>query len=199
MSNKNKNLDKLVGDIGSYICELEKCITSEKIEKVEIPFPCGVLRTARYFRQELTFIKDNTLKRNLAYHLILTDLHRWILNRFGIGLTAKEMFIKEGICLLGNICAAVVRHIAWRLGTKKRKGRDPGIKACLTFLVQKGIFDNEFKKYLEWLWNIRCNEHIEYLKDWEYQKYSLKDYNQAVLIWKKLKEYAIKAEELGIL
>lgn len=167
----------LTKEISDKLQELESSKDKLEVEQFKIEFPHGVLRRAASFRNELTFIADETLKRNISYHLILADFYKWFLGRFNIGLTAREMLIKEVICLYGNVCAAVVRNI-----TKK------GVKPSIQQLRKRGIIDDELKEGLLWLWNTRCKEHIETLREWEYNKYSISDFEKAAQLWKSLKE-----------
>jgi len=143
---------------------------------IKIKFPQGVLRKAADIRVWLSFLNDDVLKRNLAYHLMLADFYSWFLNRFGISLTGQEMLIKDAICLYGNICAAVVKAVA-------EKNR---VKPCIRHLFENGVISEKLKEDLEWLWNTRNKEHIENLKEWEYKKYTMDDYNRAVNAWDAL-------------
>jgi len=186
----NEEVRRIVSLIGFNLQNLERLLQQNKIEKVNIRFPYGVIRKADHFRDRLSFIKDDTLRTNLAYHLMLTDLYRWILNRFDIALTAKEMLIKEGISLMGNIIEAVIRHTAKNLTGKDNFGF---YKAC-SILLEHNIISKEQKKDLEWLWGMRCKQHIFTLPDAEYGKYNLKDYNRAILIWHDLEETLRRAK-----
>jgi hypothetical protein len=189
-----EEIQKLVDQIGESFQILEKILKKENIKKVDIHFPRGVIRTAKFFRDRLTFLKKETLKRNIAYHLILTDVYQWLLNRFDIELTGKEMIIKEGICLYGNIIAAIIVPIAQQL-LKIEKGT--GFNKAASVLVEHEIIPPEFKKELVWLWSVRYKEHIENLQDWECEKYYLEDYNRAVLIWQMLEDFLKEAENNG--
>ena len=180
-----EDIEELVNKISQDLQILEDKLRHSEIEKVDIRFPRGYLRKASNFRKRLYFIKNETLKRNLAYHFMLSDVYRWILNRFDLSLTAKEMIIKEGLALLGNIMAAIVKEITSKIDPN---GNKHGVKASITVLVEREIITEELGKDLKWLWGVRCKEHIENLKDWEYQKYSLNDYNKAIKIWHALED-----------
>ena len=163
---------------------------------MDIKFPRGVIRTAGYFRNRLIFINNYVLKTNLAYHLMLSDVYRWILNRFDISLTAKEMLIKEGISLIGNIIEAIVRYLAIEsFGQKK----DIGFSRACTVLVDNGIITKEQKKSLQWLWDMRCKEHLLNLPNTEYNKYTLQHYNMAILIWLDLENTLQDAKARGLI
>lgn len=180
------HIEALVREISVKLQELESSTNDLEAKSFKIDFPRGVLGVATKFRDELTFIADETLKRNISYHLILADFYTWFLGRFNIGLTAREMLIKEVICLYGNVCAAVIRTIA-----KK------GVKPSIQQLHKREIINDELKEGLLWLWNTRCKEHIENLRDWEYNKYSISDFERASQLWGSLKEQLRIAKEAG--
>ncbi|MDD2778428.1 MAG: hypothetical protein PHI16_06035, partial [Methanocellales archaeon] len=110
-----EEISELVNDIGVKLQLLEAKLQNYGIEKVNIRFSRGFLRKTEHFADRLSFIQNKILKRNLTYHFLLSDVYRWILNRFDIALTAKEMVIKEGICLFGNIIDAIVTDVADRI------------------------------------------------------------------------------------
>jgi len=128
-------------EIGRLFFELEGHIKRNDIERVDIRFPRGIIRTAKFFRSELSFINDNTFKTNLAYHLMLTDIYRWMLNRFDLRFTAQEMLIKEGICLMGRICGDISQYMAKNLVNHEKVG----VNGSLSILKDNDIIDAELK------------------------------------------------------
>ena len=75
-----EEIQNLVERISLDFQELEKLLKQSKEENINIKFPRGVIRIANNFRGRLIFINEDTLKTNLAYHLMLSDVYRWILN-----------------------------------------------------------------------------------------------------------------------
>lgn len=197
-----EEITELVNEISNKLTLLENKLkdydisklSENDMERIKIRFPRGYLRYTDDFRKRLSFIHNDTLKRNLSYHFMLSDVYKWILNRFDIAFTAKEMIIKAELSLLGNIIAAIVTNVAKEIkpGQKKR-----GINASLSVLVKNDIINEELKKGITCIWEIRCKEHIENLKDWELNKYSLSDYNKAIIIWQELESQLKKAEING--
>ncbi len=173
-----KEIEELVKEISEKLQELENLLNQKNIPKVDLVFPRGVVRTADEFRNRLNFISDPILKSNIAYTLMFTDLLRWILNRFDVAFTLKEMLIKSGISSIGYIIEAILKHIL----------KDPkaGIDRCCTELVKKGIISEDLKKDIKWVWSRRCKEHLITLKEREFQKYKLNDYNKAIKTWQEL-------------
>ena len=190
-------LTNLVRKISDDMQNLESLLQAESIESVNIRFPRGVIRTADHFRNRLSFVNDYVLKTNIAYHLMLTDVYRWILNRFDISLTAQEMLIKEGISLIGNIIEAILKHISKHLGASSP---DIGFSKTCTILVEHNIISKEQKKNLEWVWGImRCKEHIFTLPNAEYGKYTLEHYNRVIQVWRDLERSLQKAKNEGLI
>jgi len=173
--------------IGNSLQDLENFLSQNNFDfpQIKIPFPLGILGKVEDFMNELSFLSDKILKRNLAYHLLLADFYKWFLDRFNILFTGQEMLIKEAIGLYGRICAAIVANISGR------KGFMPGVKD----ISKNRIIDDRLKEDLEWLWNTRCKEHIENLKEVEYEKYSLENFEKAILIWERLKQFLQKSTQ----
>jgi len=178
---KHSFLENLVGFLLQRLEDKEK---NNKRGKTKIRFPKGVLRKAKDIRKELDFISTGTLRRNIAYHLILADFYNWLLNRFYIGLTLKEMLIKETIALYGNIMAAVVFNVANQIEpTDERRG----IKKACSILINHNIIEKDLKDDILWVWGIRNKVHIEGLKEWEYNKYEMIDLERTLFVWNELK------------
>jgi hypothetical protein len=184
----------IIDQISNLFQKLEEQIKEYKLEKVEVKFPRSVIRTANFFRGRLTFISDEILKTNIAYHLMLIDLYKWILNRFDIALTAKEMLIKDGISLWGNIAEAVLLHVAKLLKADEKK---IGFYKACTILYKNGIISRQMKEDLKWLWSMRCKEHLANLPEREYYKYNLDQYNKSASIWQSLEEMLRNAKRSG--
>lgn len=180
--------------ISNLFFKMEKYMRSNDIERVDIRFPRGILRTADYFRRELYFIDNPTFQSNLAYHLMLSDLYRWLLNRFDVKLTAQEMLIKEGICLFGNICGDISQYYGKKI---LNSNNSVGVKKSLSLLKDNEIIDQDLKKKIEYLWGQRNKEHISSLKALEFNRYDLSKYNNAVDTWKEFKKALQKAKDNG--
>lgn len=182
-------------EIGRLFHELEYHILKNDIERVDIRFPRGVLRTADSFRNELYFIDDYTFKTNLSYHLMLTDIYRWLLNRFDLRFTAQEMLIKEGICLAGRICGDISQYMAKNLIEDGKVG----VNSSLTILRDNDIINNELRKRLKYLWGQRNKIHLSTVNIREFGVYDLDKYNEAIDTWIQLKLSLQKARSEGII
>jgi uncharacterized protein YutE (UPF0331/DUF86 family) len=181
-----EKVDEIVKEIGDKFQLLEEELKKQGIEKVEIKFPRGFLPKTQSYRSKLSFIEDDTLRRNLSYHLMLIDIYNWILNRFDIAFTGGEMLIKQAIFQFGLVSDALVQYVA---EIKEPTPHERGFKGSLTVLVKHKIITEELRKNLEWLWEIRNKAcHLDTLKEREFEKYSLKNYEKALSIWQELEE-----------
>ncbi|CDM66725.1 hypothetical protein [Pyrinomonas methylaliphatogenes] len=180
-----KSIETLVERIGNDLQEIENCLKSEGDRCLKIRFPRGYLRKAKFFRKQYWFISNPNLQRNIAYTLILSDVYRWLLNRTDLYGTAREMIIKEGICLVGSLCESITKDVAQH---KNICGKNAGYKQRTAAMVEQGMISDNLKKDLDDLWDWRNREHLFLLDEWEYGKYTLKRYNDAIRVLGCLRE-----------
>jgi len=112
MISNDNDLAEAVERVSRDLADIQKYLGQNNHPRSRIRFPRGYLRNAVAFRQQLWYLKDETLKRNLAYAHILSDVFRWLINRTDLSLTAQEMVIKEAVCLMGAICESLTRGVA---------------------------------------------------------------------------------------
>lgn len=148
-----------------------------------VKFPHGFVRTASYFRSTLSFITDPTLKANLSYGLILSDIFRWILNRTSIQGTAKEMIIKEGICLFASLTESTTKNFL-----EGKVSNKAGFKARVEYLYSRGIIDDVLRTDLDWLWDTRNNQHVFMVDVREHGHYKVQDYNRSLSAFSRLRD-----------
>lgn len=149
----------------------------------KVAFPRGFIRKAKYFRSRFVFLGDETLKRNIAYTLILSDVYRWLLNRTDISGTAKEMIIKEGICLVGSVCESMTKDVL-----NGAVGKKKGYKDRTKYMLDNDIVDAKLKEELDWVWDTRNNEHLFLVEIREHEHYKLADYNRAIKALRNLRD-----------
>lgn len=169
---------KLVADrVSADLQAIQSYLGDRNCEDGKIAFPWGYIRAASVHRQKYWFLRSETLRRNVGYALIGTDVFRWLINRTRIKGAAREMIIKESICLLGAMCESITKDVLGsRLGKKKT------YKKRTAALAHRGIIDADLHDDLNWLWDQRNNEHLFLLEDRELGKYALPDLNRAILI-----------------
>lgn len=147
-----------------------------------VRFPRGFIGTAVQKRQSLPFIADRRLKANISYALMTHDVLRWIVNRTDISGQAKEMMIKESVCLLGSVCESITVFPG-----EYGLGRGAGFRGRITRLRDNQIIDNDCFEDLEWLWAKRNQEHIVDNLFYEFSHYTTADWNRSARGYVKLR------------
>lgn len=183
MITNDGKLKEIVTRVSADLQAIQDCLGQEDHADAKVAFPRGFIRTAAHFRSRFAFIGDETLKRNIAYTLILSDVYRWLLNRTDISGTAKEMIIKEGICLVGSLCESVTKDVLKGIVGKKK-----GYKERTQYLLDNRIIDAGLKKELDWVWDTRNNEHLFLVEIREHEHYKLADYNRAIKALRNLRD-----------
>lgn len=103
--------------------------------------------------------------------------------RTDIAGTAKEMIIKEGICLVGSLCESITKDVL-----TDKVGKSKGYKDRNKYLVDKGIIDVTLQSELDWVWDTRNNEHLFLVEIREHEHYKVSDYNRAINALRALRE-----------
>lgn len=175
MIESDQELLETVARVNADLQAIQNYLGKENHANAKVRFPRGFIRTAAHFRQRLHFLNDKTLVRNISYALILSDVYRWLLNRTDIAGTAKEMIIKEGICLVGSLCESITKDVLTGVVGRKR-----GYKDRIQNLVGNEIIDGALQTELDWVWDTRNNKHLFLVEIREHEHYRLSDYNRAV-------------------
>jgi hypothetical protein len=183
MIENDDQLKEAVARVSGDLQAIQNYLVQENHPNAKVRFPRGFIRTAAHFRQRFNFLNDETLRRNVAYTLILSDTYRWLLNRTDISGTAKEMIIKEGICLVGSLCESLTKDVLADVVGKKR-----GYKDRTQYLLENQIIGAALKIELDWVWDTRNNEHLFLVEIREHEHYSLLDYNRAIRSLRQLRD-----------
>ena len=183
MIENDQELQEAVARVNFDLQAIQNYLGQDNHTHAKIRLPRGFIRTAVHFRERLNFLNDKTLVRNISYALILSDVYRWLLNRTDVAGTAKEMIIKEGICLVGSLCESITKDVLTGIVGKKK-----GYKDRTQYLVDSGIIGAALQTELDWVWNTRNNEHLFLVEIREHEHYRLSDYNRAVRALRALRE-----------
>jgi hypothetical protein len=158
----------------SLLQEIQNYLDSKKNDLGKVQFPRGFIGTAHSYRSRLPNLENGLLARNISYAFMTLDVFRWIAVRTDLSGQALDMIIKEAICLMGQVCEAVItKEGAPSLGkrnkftTKTRK------------LVELGTIKQDLKVDLDWIWDIRCREHLADVTILEWNHYTRDDHNRA--------------------
>lgn len=175
MIENDKQLKEAVSEAGLILQEIQDYLGTDRPKTGRVRFPRGFIRpVSHYYGRIAPFVSDETLRRNLSYNFMLSDIYLWLLNRTDITSVAADMIIKAAIALAGSICESMLRHAL--LGSV---GRGKSYKYRTEHLLSKGFVSAEEEIALNWLWDTRNNIHIEGVKESEYDKYSRADYKRA--------------------
>lgn len=148
-----------------------------------VRFPRGFLKTNAEIRLGLPFIEDDTLKRNVSYALMTFQTLYWVVFRTDISGQAREMLIKEAVCLLGAICES----ISIFPGTAGL-GRGKSFSKRMDRLLELGVIDRSARRRLQWLWDKRNQEHLYDVPFREFEHYSNSDWFKAVKAYRALRD-----------
>lgn len=170
--------------------EIQVYAGSNYISSAKIRFPYGFIHSVPYHSGMLSFLNDESLRKNVSYGLILADLYRWLLVRTHLKGTAKEMIIKAAIFLYGAICESIIID---QVGSHKGKNRSYYDRT--RWLHSTGAIDPATKIELDWLWEERNKMHLFLCTEPEYGIYKTSDYNRATKAFYSLATALSKARE----
>ena len=185
----DNEVEELLKQIGSDLRTLEQLLRSKGIFKTKIEFPGGIITKSWTYREILPYIYDDCLRRNISYHLMLDDIFQWLLRRFNFYLVAEAMLIKTAIVNFGAIFEAILKNVSscFRKDRKETKEKDElGVSRACTILTKNGVISKESKKDIMWVWGIRNKQHLVLLKNWEYVRYEITDYDRAIDTYNRL-------------
>lgn len=176
---------RVANQVGNGLAAIQAYLGDRNSEVGKVRFPPGYIRKANTIRAQLWFLRDETIRRNLAYAHIQSDTLRWLLNRTALTGTAREMIIKESICLAAAICESITKIVCRQ---ERLCGETRGFKPRCDTLRTHDAISEVTSNELKWLWDFRQNEHIFMAPDWEYGYYKMTDCNRAIRALRALKK-----------
>ena len=180
-------ISKIVSDIGLKFQALEDLLknsTKQDTTKLFIRFPRGFIRPVSYYKEKYSFVKQRPLLDNISYCLQMTDIFRWIMNRFDIDLSAKEMIIKHGIICTSSAIEAMIWYLVsaeCNLKPAKRFSKN------IAKMQGKKVLSDKLLEEIDSFRKMRDHVHLNKLNHKENRKYAFKDYNMGILILHKIK------------
>jgi hypothetical protein len=169
-------------EAGERLQQVQELIGREEVDDAKVRFPRGFIITAATRRSLLRFVNSNTVRNNIAYTLMLYDVYLWMLRRTDIGGTARDMLVKACLATLGAI--AEVLLVDWFKG---RMGKRQSFSSRTERLVQEGVIDGRLQGELNWVWEMRCRQHLYELGS-EFDFYSVNDQRRAAKAVRQLVE-----------
>ena len=182
----DEEIERLVSTAGAALRELQNEFGRENIPAARVRFPRGYLDTADKIRRTLPRIGREVQRRNATYALINLDVLRWLVIRTDISGAALSMLVKNGICILGNLCDWMTKE------ANRGHASNRYYKSRTRNLVRREIISEDLKINLDWVWNIRCEEHLHEIYTLEHDKYSRIDMNRAVRAFSDLRDILIE-------
>lgn len=161
---------RLIQEISDYV---KKNPASEATAKLR--FPTGFLRTARFHRNQLQFVANANLRKNLSYACMTHDVFRWLIVRTDISGQARDMVIKEAICLTGSVCETLT---IWP--GEQGLGKSKSFANRVARLRELGVISEAVETDLNWVWDIRCREHIADVEIQEWNHYTTAQWRRSV-------------------
>lgn len=148
-----------------------------------VRFPTGFLPTALQHRRKLPFVQNALLKRNISYALMTHDVLRWMIARTTITGQAKDMLVKEAICIIASVCESIT---IWPGKTGLGKGKSFSDRASR--LRTLNVINEATETDLNWVWEIRCREHLAGVAVQEWNHYTMANWTRAVVAYKRLRD-----------
>lgn len=155
------------------------------VSAARVRFPRGFIRTAAVLRATLPNLGSEVQRRNGSYALMTLDVLRWLVVRTDLSGAALSLVVKEGISILGAICEWLTKEAT--------RGRASGqsYKARTQKLVDLRHLPADLKTELDWVWDIRCNEHLHEVTSLEHEMYSREDYDRALKAYTELRNLLV--------
>lgn len=163
---KISQINILLQEVSSFLGPNRSQLEGE----LKMNFPYGYLRTASQFRELLSFLPEDHVRSNIAYHLILSDFYTWLVHRTNVQGTLQEMIIKNEIVIMASICETIIVKVG---------GKGRNFAERLKKLIAKEIITVELNDNLLWLWDRRKGIHLFELDNKEFLAYSELDFQKS--------------------
>lgn len=167
-------IQELAAQASMALQELQNDLGRTNVPGARVRFPRGFIRTAADCRRTLPRIGTEVQRRNASYALMTLDVFRWVVTRTDLWGPALGMVVKEGISVYGAILEWLTKEAT------RGHASNRGYVLRTAKLVELGHIDAGLKSELDWIWDIRCNEHLHEVTELEHEMYSREDYNRAL-------------------
>jgi hypothetical protein len=174
------SVEEVALELGRGLQSLEHRLQNETTKRAVIRFPRSVIRPVAYYvRDRVGFIPDGVTARNIAYTLQATDVNRWIVNRFDLGLSAGSIFYKQGCVTMVSAMEAALSAV-WR---NRHPGGSPSksFAGLIDALADEGVLTPETAALLHEARKTRNNIHLHRVRNPERNQYNVRVYNRIVL------------------
>jgi hypothetical protein len=170
--------DETLGNLATHASEalqrIQDIARRDAVDAARIRFPRGYLREALLWRNALSFLSTISLRKNVAYTLMLHDVQSWVLKRTDLEGQAREMLVKGAITSLGSVAEAILVDV-----TSPPLGRRQKVASRVKHLHDQGVVDDSLQDDLRWLWDTRNRQHLYELAAPEFDLYTREDHPRA--------------------
>ena len=175
MIENDEQLEEAAAEAGQLLQDIQEYLDRDFRPAGKVRFPRGFIKTASYYRSRIkSFVHDETVRKNLSYNFMLSNIYLWLLTRTDISSIAADMVVKAGVVLAGSLCEGMLQQ-----ALKGVVGRDRSYRDRTTYLAQHNYISNDLRDELNWLWDCRCNTHVAGVKFSEYSHYKRSLYTRA--------------------
>jgi hypothetical protein len=186
VSLSSAEIDGLVTRASEALQRIQNELGIKNVPAARIKFPRGFIRTAATHRNSLPNLGSEVQRRNASYALMSLDVFRWLIVRTDLSDAALSMIVKEGICVFGALCEWLTKEATRGHASSRSYCQRTGK------LVELGDIKGNLKIELDWIWDIRCNEHLHEVCSLEHEMYSRENYNRAQKAYFALRDALIK-------
>lgn len=160
---------------------------SKLLEQFLIRLPKKYIRTASHFKEQLAFLDNEVLRRNISYHFQLSDLNSYMLNRMHVWGVLRDLVVKFQVINMGAIAEAILASVT----PKKCKTKNLRI----AFLSEGNHISEELKFEIDWLWSIRNGVHIHEINQSEIGAYTDEMFDRSMSAVKGLIEAVVQMKK----
>ena len=176
--------EEIVAEVGAGLQQLERRLGSLD-NHVEVRFPRGVIRTVGHLEGRLGFLPASVTRRNLAYCFQVTDVNRWVMNRFDLKFSAASIFRKQAAVTVASLMEAVLVE-AVRSRGGKAAAEHLTFHGSINAAVRGSWISRELADQLHDIRKRRNDVHLHRVDERELDRYDLPHYNTAVLVLHRL-------------
>jgi len=175
-------LDDFVLQAGTALQVIQNEHGRNNVVAARVRFPRGFIQTAGTHRLQLPNLGTDVQRRNASYGLMTLDVFRWLAVRTDLSGPALSLIVKEAICVIGALCEWLTKEAT------RGNGSSRPFTTRTARLVTGSVIDAGLKADLDWLWDIRCNEHLHAVASLEHEMYERADYNRALTAFTALRD-----------
>ncbi|UGB38002.1 hypothetical protein [Frateuria soli] len=183
---ESAELEAVVTQANEALAAIQEAHGRSNVPEARIRFPRGFILPAATYQSGLPRLGTKVQRSNASYALQAIDVLRWVCVRTDLSGVALSMIIKEAICVIGAICEWLTKEATRGDGARRSYTRRT------QKLVDRGAITKELKAEVDWIWDVRCNEHLHEVQSLELSMYSRRDYNRALDAFKALKSALIE-------